>query len=59
MFGAPAMTPTLPTIEKGAATTREATAAIMYPPLAATTSTHAVRLTPAARSRISCAAARP
>ena len=34
MFGAPAMTPTLPTIEKGAE--HAGPAAIMYPPLAAT-----------------------
>ena len=42
------MTPMLPTMAKGAATMVCAVHASMYPPLAATRSTHAVVRTPAA-----------
>mmetsp|Transcript_4610 Transcript_4610/g.9716 ORF Transcript_4610/g.9716 Transcript_4610/m.9716 type:complete len:236 (+) Transcript_4610:892-1599(+) len=58
-LGIVATTPIDPTAARGPAHTFCATLAMRYPPDAATSSTHAVRVTPAPESRASSAAHRP
>ena len=58
-FGICATTPMEPRIAKGDATTLSATHAIIYPPEAATVSTHTVVFTPAVLRRRSWLAANP